>query len=676
MIHDDKAEIVAKELAQRCAEKFGYGEVELVCTPGGQVWSATGAELAGNEYKQPVFEGEKGMFICADYVTLDDGTGIVHAAPGHGMDDYIAGVRMGVPVVMPVDDDGRFYEGTGLGSGGPWSGLEVNEANPKIISWLEERGSLILHEDMSHSYPHCWRCKKPVIFRATDQWFVSMDQTGLREQALDAINNKVTWYPAHASKRIGSMVEQRPDWCISRQRCWGVPIPSYTCADCGEKVMDDATLDAVIALFEEKGSDAWFTDEPASYLGDACVCPKCGSHRLKADRDILDVWWDSGVSHTAVVMGREELRFPADMYLEGSDQHRGWFQSSLLTSIGAYGVPPFKSVVSQGFTLDEQGRKMSKSLGNGIDPGKVCDDLGADVLRLWVASSDTSTDVRVGNEILKRCSDAYRRFRNTMRFLLSELDDFDPARDTLAFDELLPIDRIELARMSQVHDVVGEAFEAYQFNVGYRALYDYIVTELSNVYFDALKDRTYCDKKDSPERRSAQTVFAQILSMLVRDLQPILVYTCDEVMRYMPEDLREGQAYAALLSWYEAPAEARDRKDLLEGYPLVLAARDVVKKALEEAVAAGTVSKSQEAHVTLTAPAADVETLKATGVDLAEFCIVADFDLVAGEDSRMVAAIEAAEGDRCPRCWNTRRLGEDGLCDRCHDAVASCGAAG
>ena len=379
VIHDGKAEIMAQALVEKDCEKFGYGEVELVRGADGEPWSMTGIELAHNKYKQPIFgdQGVEGEFVYADYVTLDDGTGIVHGAPGHGVDDYLVGMKFNIPVVMPVDDDGRFYKGDELGTGGPWSGMEVNEANPKIIEWLRERGTLILHEDINHSYPHCWRCKQPVIFRATSQWFVSMDKAlddghTLREEALDELS-KVAFYPPHAVKRIGSMVEGRPDWCISRQRNWGVPIPAFTCEDCRETVVNDATLDAVIALFRSKGSDCWFTDDPASYLGDACVCPKCGGHHLKANKDILDVWWDSGVSHTAVCKHRDNLEFPADMYLEGSDQHRGWFMSSLMTSVGAYGTAPYKAVVSQGFTLDGQGRKMSKSLGNVIDPNKECD---------------------------------------------------------------------------------------------------------------------------------------------------------------------------------------------------------------------------------------------------------------------------------------------------------------
>lgn len=666
--HDGAAYILAAALAEKVCEKAGW-DVAYVRGADGAVWHANGKDLLGNTYRQPIFEGVEGKIIYGDYVGLDEGTGCVHTAPGHGVDDYNVGTRFGLPIIMPVDDDGRFFSGTELGTGGPFSGLDTDEANPKIIEWLRSRGVLVAAEKIEHSYPHCWRCKRPVIFRATDQWFVSMDATGLRAQALDAIENQVTWYPAHASKRIGSMVEQRPDWCISRQRSWGVPIPSYTCQDCGEKVLNDATLDAVIALFLEKGSDAWFTDDPASYLGDACVCPKCGGHALKADRDILDVWWDSGVSHTAVVKQRG-LKFPVDMYLEGSDQHRGWFQSALLTSVGAYGFAPYRSVVSQGFTLDGQGRKMSKSLGNVIDPAEICDTLGADVLRLWVASNDSSTDVSIDKEILKRVSDTYRRFRNTLRFLLSELYDFDPDRDGMAFEELLPIDRMALVRMAQVHDEVSAAYAEYRFNGVYRTLYEYVVTELSNVYLDAIKDRTYCDIADSPSRRSAQTVLAQMLSMLVHDLQPILAFTCDEAMEYLPESLREGQRYAALLDWYRNPVDASEHEDLLASYQDALATRAVVTKAIEDARAAGTISKSQEAHVVVRAPQELVSSLQSCHADLAEFFIVADVELEAADVTEPEAIVTPSAGERCPRCWNVRELGEDGLCARCHDAVA------
>ena len=671
VVVDGRAEIMAEALVEKDCEKFGYESYELARRSDGEVWRMSGTDLCHNKYKQPIFgdQGVEGEFIYADYVTLDDGTGIVHTAPGHGVDDYNVGMRFNIPVVMPVDDDGNFYKGDGMGTGGPWSGMNVNDANPKIIEWLQERGTLILHEDISHSYPHCWRCKQPVIFRATSQWFVSMDKTGLRKQALDELS-KVKFYPAHAVKRIGSMVEGRPDWCISRQRNWGVPIPAFTCEDCGETVMNDDTLDKVIDLFRKEGSDAWFTEDPASYLGDACVCPKCGSHHLKANKDILDVWWDSGVSHTAVCKHRDYLKFPADVYLEGSDQHRGWFMSSLMTSVGAYGKAPYKAVISQGFTLDGQGRKMSKSLGNVIDPNKVCDNEGADVLRLWLASVDTSVDVPCDETILSHVGDAYRKIRNTLRFLLGELEgQFDPATDGLPFDELEPFDKLTLAHMCEVHDVVTKAYSEYRFNVVYRNLYDY-VTELSNGYLNATKDRTYCGGRGTHERLSAQTTWAHILTMLVHDLQPVLVYTTDEIMQYLPGSMRDGQKYAALLDWYQNPVDADVYQGFLPAYRALVEARGAFTKSYEEATASGVVEEktTQAARAELTLPQEQYDALAQSGCDLAEAFVCSDVCLHAGEE--LSCEVLPANGEKCPRCWNWRELGEDGLCERCHDVVA------
>ncbi len=668
--------IMAKALWEKVFHGVAKLEDAKLFVPEGaaEPWSAHGEDLVGLTYQQPIFEGVTGKVVTADYVTLEDGTGCVHTAPGHGVDDYYTGVRCDLPIIMPVDDDGRFYVGDTYGTGGPFSGLDTDEANPKIIAWLAERGMLLAEVKINHSYPHCWRCKNPTIFRATDQWFVSMDEQGLREQALDQVLNHVTWYPDRAKNRIGAMVEGRPDWCISRQRNWGVPIPSFTCADCGEKVMNDATLDAVIALFRAEGSDAWFTKAPEDYLGDACVCPHCGGHHLKADRDILDVWWDSGVSWKAVCEGRPELRYPADLYLEGSDQHRGWFQSSLLTSVGANGIAPYKAVVSQGFTLDGQGRKMSKSLGNVIDPNKVCDEMGADIIRLWVASVDTSTDVAIDHEILARTSDAYRRFRNTFRFLLGELEgQYDAARDHVDFAELTPLDKIMVARLTQVQAEVDDAYAAYEFNRAYRTLYDFVVTELSNVYLDALKDRLYCEKEGSLARRSAQTVLAELLSMLLRDLQPFLAFTCDEVMAYAPAGVRDGQTYAALLDWYRAPITLEEADELAPVLSAALELRAQVTKALEEARAAGGFTKSQEVRVKATVPAEAFELLSGDGApDLAEFFIVSEVELACGDG--FAVEVEAARGERCDRCWNYRAsTGVHGahahVCDRCAEAL-------
>ncbi|WP_417057813.1 isoleucine--tRNA ligase [Enorma massiliensis] len=673
--------IMAKALWEKVFH--GVAGIEDAClyVPEGatEPWSVHGEELVDITYTHPIFSDVQGRIVTADYVTLEDGTGCVHTAPGHGVDDYYTGMRCNLPIIMPVDDDGHFYAGDGLGTGGPFSGMDTDEANPHIIEFLRERGTLVAEKKINHSYPHCWRCKNPVIFRATDQWFVSMDETNLRGEALDQVLNHVTWYPDHAKNRIGSMVEGRPDWCISRQRNWGVPIPSYTCADCGEKVMNDATLNAVIALFKEKGSDAWFTDAPEEYLGEACVCPKCGGHHLKADRDILDVWWDSGVSWKAVCENREELEYPADMYLEGSDQHRGWFQSSLLTSVGANGVAPYKAVVSQGFTLDGQGRKMSKSLGNVIDPNKVCDEMGADIIRLWVASVDTSTDVAIDHEILARTSDAYRRFRNTFRFLLGELEgQFEPETDGVPFSDLTALDQLMVARLTQVQAEVDAAYAGYEFNRAYRVLYDFVVTELSNVYLDALKDRLYCEKPGSLARRSAQTVLAELLSMLLRDLQPILAFTCDEVMAYAPAGCRGGETYAAMLDWYQAPISVEEANEYSEVLTAALTLRGAVTKALEDARTAGTFTKSQEVRISATVPSSDFALLTGErGIDLAEFFIVSEVALMENEDAEddgITVTVDAARGERCDRCWNYREdTGVQGehehICSRCAAAL-------
>ena len=660
--------VLARELLESVAEKAGWSGYEVV-EKNGEPFVVKGVDLAGATYKHPIHPDMTGTLIYGDHVTLDTGTGAVHTAPGHGADDYEVGLKFNIPVLMPVDDDGKFMQG-----GGPWAGKDAVESNEDIIAWLDEDNALIAREDISHSYPHCWRCKRPVIFRATTQWFVSMDKTGLREKALEQINDNVRWIPAWASNRIGSMVEERPDWCISRQRYWGVPIPVFKCKSCGEIVANEESFDAVIELFRTKGADAWYTTAPEDYLPSSVCCPNCGSHELEGEKDVLDVWWESGVSHTSVLGTRPYLHRPADLYLEGSDQHRGWFQSSLLTSVGANGHAPYKAVVSQGFTLDGQGRKMSKSLGNVIDPNKVCDEMGADIIRLWVASVDTSSDVSIDHEILARTSDAYRRFRNTLRFLLSELEgQFEPETDGVAFADLLPLDKLMVARLTQVQAEVDDAYSCYEFPRAYRALYDFVVTELSNVYLDALKDRLYCEKPGSLERRSAQTVLAELFSMLMRDLQPILSYTVDEAMAYAPAGCVDHQKYAALLDWYKSPItvdEANEFEGVLEAS---LELRSVVTKALEDARSAGTFTKSQQVRVKAVVPAEMYALLTGDkAVDLAEFYIVSDVELTQGEE--LSVAIDAAEGECCDRCWNYRTTvgeynGHAHICKRCANAL-------
>ena len=606
--------------------------------------------------------------VADEYVDKEFGTGCVKITPAHDPNDFEVGKRHELAEITVINDDATMNE-----LAGKYAGMDRYECRKAMLKDLEEQGLLVETEPHAHNVGTHDRCGTTVEPMVKQQWFVRMDE--LIRPAVEAVKNgEIKLLPKRMEKTYFNWTDNIRDWCISRQRNWGVPIPSYTCADCGEKVMNDATLDAVIKLFHEKGSDAWFTDAPESYLGEACVCPKCGGHHLKADKDILDVWWDSGVSWKAVCEYRPELEYPADVYLEGSDQHRGWFQSSLLTSVGANGHAPYKAVVSQGFTLDGQGRKMSKSLGNVIDPNKVCDEMGADIIRLWVASVDTSSDVSIDHEILARTSDAYRRFRNTLRFLLSELEgQFEPETDGVAFADLLPLDKLMVARLTQVQAEVDDAYASYEFPRAYRALYDFVVTELSNVYLDALKDRLYCDKPGSLERRSAQTVLAELFSMLMRDLQPILSYTVDEAMAYAPAGCVDHQKYAALLDWYKSPItvdEANEFEGVLEAS---LELRSAVTKALEDARSAGTFTKSQQVRVKAVVPAEMYALLTGDkAVDLAEFYIVSDVELTQGEE--LSVCIDAAEGECCDRCWNYRTTvgeynGHAHICKRCADAL-------
>lgn len=667
---DGELVIMAAELSASVAEVAGWGELSFL-EEGGERVCCKGTDLAGCTYHHPIHDGETGVVLTGTHVTLDTGTGAVHTAPGHGVDDYKACQANGIrDIKMPVDDEGRFYEGSC-----PWAGMTTDEANPAIIEWLRERGTLVAHVDISHSYPHCWRCHQPVIFRATTQWFVSMDDTGLRTKAADAINNDVTWYPSWASNRIGAMVADRPDWCISRQRYWGVPIPVFKCEKCGETVATEATFDAVIELFRTEGADAWYSKEPKDYLPADTCCPCCGAgvQDLSPEKDVLDVWWESGVSHTSVCEARSYLQRPADVYLEGSDQHRGWFQSSLLTSVAAYGIPPYKNVISCGFTLDKDGKKMSKSLGNVIDPADVVAKQGADVLRLWVGSVDYSQDVSIGEEILDRTGDAYRRIRNAWRYLLSNLYDFSND-DFVTADEMLEIDKWAMARLMELTEKVTGYYDSYTFHAVYHAWYDFIAA-FNSEYFDPIKDRLYSSAAKSVERRSAQSVLANMLEAMVRQLAPILTFTADEVWEEYPEGLRqENRPESIQLAGWPAQEDfvpqipAEERAELLSAYQTVMEARAVASKAMEENKASLGVTKSQEVALLITAPAEQLAVLKARGEEvLAELMIVSKLELAEGPE--LAAEVSVAPGEKCPRCWYARELGEDGLCPRCHEVV-------
>ncbi len=657
---DGRVLVMANELVEpvAAAAEWEDGDYTVLDT------RVRGRELAGLHYAQPIHEGVQGVIITGEHVELSTGTGAVHTAPGHGDDDYLVGVKFDLPMVMPVLDDGTFDAG-----GGPFKGLGVWDANPRIIEWLGGRGTLVASSKIAHSYPHCWRCKQPVIFRATEQWFVSMDKTGLRDNAMKAIDS-VEWIPGWSVNRMSSMVSDRPDWCISRQRAWGVPIPVFTCAKCGETVATEATFDAVIDLFGTEGADAWFTKTPSEYLPSDTACPRCGAGvaDLMPEDDIVDVWWESGVSHTAVLDARAELHRPAELYLEGSDQHRGWFQSALLTSVGAYGIAPYKGVLTHGFIVDGDGRKMSKSLGNTISPLDVIEKSGADIIRLWVASADYGQDINVSSEILDRTGEAYRRIRNTFRFLLSNLDDYDPSM-AVAWDDMPELDRFALVQLADLVDRVTGSYDDWRFHQVFHAVHGYCVTELSSFYLDVLKDRLYADAADSAGRRSAQTVVAAILTTLVRLIAPVLTFTTEEVWQFMPAALRGATESVQLAGWPTVEVPAEEAAVLRSAYEVLLQVRDVATKALEDARNAGAVGKSQEARLVVAGPPEVRELLSAREpAALAEMFIVSEV-AVGDEAAEVAVGVERASGEKCPRCWNWRELGADGLCERCSAVV-------
>ncbi|MCQ2751546.1 MAG: isoleucine--tRNA ligase [Coriobacteriales bacterium] len=672
--------ILAKELLEHVAQECdwqGYslqrinGETtsDIACE---DLIEFKGKDLLNTSYVHPILDDKSGTVIYGEHVTLDTGCGCVHTAPGHGVDDYLVSQQFGIETVMPVDDDGKFMKDTC-----PWAGKDAVESNQEIIEFLRKRGTLAAQKDILHSYPHCWRCKEPVIFRATTQWFVSMDKTNLRKNAVNAIENEVEWIPAWTQNRIEPMVSDRPDWCISRQRFWGVPLPIFECKDCGTTIANEATFDAVIDLFAHEGADAWYQKDPSEFLPADTCCPECGSKNYKSCTDVLDVWFESGVSHTSVCGTREYLQSPADVYLEGSDQHRGWFQSSLLTSVAAFDRPPYKAVISCGFTMDKDGKKMSKSLGNVIDPADVIAKSGADVLRLWVASVDYSQDVSIGDEIIDRTSEAYRRIRNTFRYLLSNLYDFSND-DFVSADEMLTFDKWAMSALIEVANQCTQAYDEYKFYVVFRTWYDFI-SKFSSIYLDAIKDRLYSDAKNSVSRRSAQSVLANMLECLVRQLAPILSFTCDEVWEYYPEGLKQENRpeFVALAGWplaqdFMPQITLDEQTKLIDDFILVENLRDLITKELEQMRDAGEVSKSQEVVVNISVNSNQIKILESIGLEnLAEIYIVSKVNLTATDTNELSVELVKAQGDKCPRCWNYRLLNEDGLCARCSEVVSN-----
>jgi isoleucyl-tRNA synthetase len=669
----DEVWILAKELVASCMQLFAIDAYTILAT-----FSAAGLE--GKHCRHPFMERDS-LMVLADYVTADSGTGCVHTAPGHGADDYLTGLRYGLEVMSPVNDEGRF-----TADAGRYEGQQVPQVNRQIIADMAADGSLVKDMAIRHSYPHCWRCKEPVMYRATAQWFISMENLHLRDKALQAIK-EVSWTPYWGQQRIYGMVESRPDWCLSRQRTWGVPVTVLSCADCGEILKNEAVCARIDELFGKEGADAWFKYEAGDFVPEGVAC-SCGSRAFKKESDILDVWFDSGTSHAAVLEERPELRSPADLYLEGSDQHRGWFQSSLLTSVGTRGRAPYKGVLTHGYVVDGQGKKMSKSVGNVVAPQEVIDQYGAEVLRLWVASENYQDDVKVSDEILKHVSDAYRKMRNTLRFLLSNLYDFDPAKDSVAPSALQEIDRWALTKFAELNKRIALAYERYEFHAVYHGLHNFCGTTISSLYMDVLKDRLYCSTPDGPERRAAQTVIYRILDGLLRLMSPILCFTTAEAWEHLHDLAQEAPLEQSIFFADFASVDDIEKNEAFdERWDKLLTLRGAITRVLEGARRDKVIGLSLDAEVVLKVSGEWAGFLANSLDQLRELCIVSSLRLAEeAEDDGGLTFVEAealpgiqiavgpAPGVKCERCWTiATTVGEDqehpALCARCAAVV-------
>ena len=661
----DAYHIMARELVESTMKGCHIDEYEVLPE------TVLGSELELMQYQHP-FLDRKGLVILGDHVTLEGGTGCVHTAPGHGVEDFEVCVNHypQVPVVVPVDDAGRLT----AEAGEKFAGLKVWDANKVILEHIKESGHLMGVQHITHQYPHCWRCHHPIIFRATEQWFCSIAK--FREDVYKAIDT-VTWMPDWGHDRMKGMVRDRNDWCISRQRTWGVPIPAFYCKKCGTYHITDATIKAVSDLFRKEGSDAWYKYEAEQIIPAGEVCEKCGASEWTKDTDIMDVWFDSGSTHAAVLEERPELRFPADMYMEGGDQFRGWFQSSLLTSVASKGCAPYKSVLCHGWVVDEQGKQMHKSAGNGVEPSEIIKDYGADIIRLWVASSDYTVDVRAGKNIFKQLSEAYRKIRNTARFILGNLDGFDPNTDCVADDQLQEIDRWALAALDDLMVNTSAGYAVYDFNKVYHAVYNFCVVAMSNFYLDVTKDRLYCT--NGAGRKAAQTTMYKILVALDKIIAPILCFTSQEIWDFMPKT--EGMnKYVVFEEMPKAGQYAAD--DAFKAkWAQLIAVRDEVKKVLEQARAEKVIGASLEAAVTLYCNDTVYSLLNSIPMDeLADLMIVSQVELVKGEGGAASAveglgvAAAHATGEKCERCWKySSSIGSHAahptLCARCASVV-------
>ena len=657
--------IVAEGLKEAFLETTGLA---------GNVLATFSAQLLERRRCKHPFYDRDSIVLLGEHVTLEAGSGCVHTAPGHGQEDYELALKEGLEIYNPVDNHGKYLQNVQFFAGQP-----VFSANQSVIDKLMEVDALLHTSSINHSYPHCWRCKKPVIFRATEQWFISMKSNNLRTKALEAIS-QVQWVPKWGRERIYGMVENRPDWCVSRQRSWGVPITAFSCADCGEYLADGALMDYVAAIFREHSSDVWFDWDAKKLIPLGTACPKCGATSFEKENDILDVWFDSGVSHAAVLEANPKLHSPADLYLEGSDQHRGWFHSSLLESVGTRGVAPYKSVLTHGFVLDGQGRKMSKSVGNVVAPEDVIKKFGADVLRLWCAAQDYRGDNRISQEILTRVAEAYRRIRNTCRYILGNIHDFDPAVHTVPFEKMSELDQWALHQLEMLKERALDAYREYEFHIIYQEVTSFCSVEMSSFYLDILKDRMYTCRSDSLERLSAQTVMCQILDVLVRLLAPILSFTSDEVWRRMPSLSKESVHLASLPSLN--PEWKSD--ELATRWSRIIKVRADVSKALELARASKVIGHSLDATVAIVAPSELLEFLRHYESELKSIFIVSKVvlsDSLQGESwsSESVEGLKiqvtAALGEKCERCWRySEELGKDSnhptICPKCAKAVA------
>jgi isoleucyl-tRNA synthetase len=662
---DGRAVIVAEELAPQVASAGGK-------TFGEPIARMKGAELERIRFQHPLYARES-LAVLGDYVTLDAGTGAVHTAPGHGADDFFTGVKYGLEIYAPVGPAGHFLDSVEL-----FGGQRVFDANPKIVEALKERGRLWHRESFAHQYPHCWRCHNPVIFLATSQWFIRMDGAladgrPLRQTALSAIDELVKWVPGWGRDRIYNMIANRPDWCISRQRAWGVPIPAIDCAKCGEALISVALVEKAASVFEKYGADSWYERPTSDFVPDGLVCPSCGGASFEREMNILDVWFDSGSSHEAVLSVRPELTWPADVYLEGSDQHRGWFQSSLLVALGTRGRPPFKDVVTHGFIVAEDGRKMSKSLGNSIEPQDIIKQSGADILRLWVAMGDYTQEIRLSKEILARAIEAYRKLRNTVRILVANLYDFDPAADRIETSALEEVDRYILARYAELANRVKEAYAAYDYPTVFQAVNQFVTVDLSAFYVDISKDRLYTLAARSRERRSGQTTMYVIADGLTRLMAPIVPFSTDELWRFLP-GTRDESVHIAV---FPTDAELKPLVDgeLLDRWAKLIALRDEVLAAIEPLRKDKKIGSSLQARAIIATAEDEKSFVAGYLAQLPTLFIVSEVELRprAGDTDPRVT-IERAGGVKCERCWRwVPSVSTDpewaGICGRCQDAL-------